>query len=385
MGRLILGPEKTIRLPEGTQGSEVILEPLENGWSVWFARPDVRRVYIEPTTRCNLDCAMCVRRVWKDPVGEMGWETFQKVLEDLRSFPDLHRVTFGGFGEPLVHPRIVEMVAQVRDLGVGVTLTTNGVLLDRSMSEALLEAGLDTIVVSVDPMHVQAYARAGLMEGVDRVLTNVQGLRELARRRNLMVPRIGLEYVVTRSNLEELTLLPELAKALGASFVLVTNLLPHTQDLASDILYDRDEPLPLPAGWPVPSGDWIVWGIPKLPRLKWGAHRRCRFVEQRALVIAWDGVVSPCYHLLHSYPFYIYGRRKEVTRYVLGHVGERSLLEIWTSPEYVLFRAKVREFRFPSCVDCGMNCTFAQENADCWGNNPSCADCLWAQDMILCP
>ncbi|MDR7433525.1 MAG: tungsten cofactor oxidoreductase radical SAM maturase [Armatimonadota bacterium] len=385
MGRLILGPEKTIRLPEGTQGSEVILEPLENGWSVWFARPDVRRVYIEPTTRCNLDCAMCVRRVWKDPVGEMGWETFQKVLEDLRSFPDLHRVTFGGFGEPLVHPRIVEMVAQVRDLGVGVTLTTNGVLLDRSMSEALLEAGLDTIVVSVDPMHVQAYARAGLMEGVDRVLTNVQGLRELARRRNLMVPRIGLEYVVTRSNLEELTLLPELAKALGASSVLVTNLLPHTQDLASDILYDRDEPLPLPAGWPVPSGDWIVWGIPKLPRLKWGAHRRCRFVEQRALVIAWDGVVSPCYHLLHSYPFYIYGRRKEVTRYVLGHVGERSLLEIWTSPEYVLFRAKVREFRFPSCVDCGMNCTFAQENADCWGNNPSCADCLWAQDMILCP
>jgi len=119
--------------------------------------------------------------------------------------------------------------------------------------------------------------------------------------------------------------------------------------------------------------------------MKWGAWRRCRFVEDRALVVGWDGGVSPCYPLMHSYPYYIYGRRKEVSRYVLGRVPERPLAEIWTSDEYVLFRAKVREMRFPSCVDCGLACTYAEDNEDCWGNVPSCADCLWAQDIVRCP
>lgn len=382
------GPRESrgvLPLPVEESAEEYVVERLEDRIVLWQARLDVRRVYIEPTTHCNLDCAMCVRRAWKDPFGEMSWETFQAILRDLQAFPDLQRVTFGGFGEPLLHPRIVNMVAGIRKLGVGVTLTTNGLLLDRPVSEALLEAGLDTLVVSIDPMHVQAYTRAGLSDGVDRVLANIQELRKLAQRRNLLVPRIGLEFVVTQGNLPMLGQLPELAKELGASFVLVSNLLAHTQDLAREVLYDRDDPLPLPSGWPVPSGDWLVWGIMKLPRMRWGARRRCRFVEEHAMVIGWDGAVSPCYALLHSYPYYLYGRRKEVTRYALGRVGEKSLAEIWTSEEYVLFRGKVRDFRFPSCVDCGMNCTFAQENADCWGNNPSCADCLWAQDIILCP
>ena len=26
-----------------------------------------------------------------------------------------------------------------------------------------------------------------------------------------------------------------------------------------------------------------------------------------------------------------------------------------------------------------------QDNQGCWGPNPSCADCLWAQDIVRCP
>ncbi|MDR7465556.1 MAG: SPASM domain-containing protein [Armatimonadota bacterium] len=135
----------------------------------------------------------------------------------------------------------------------------------------------------------------------------------------------------------------------------------------------------------MPGGDWLAWGIINLPRVKWGAQRRCRFIDDRAMVIGWDGGVSPCYALMHSYPYYIYGRRKEVSRYVLGRVGERTLAEIWTSQECVTFPARVRDFRFPSCVDCGMACSFAASNEDCRGNAPSCADCLWAQDIVRCP
>ena len=383
-GRLVL-PAEYVARHELSEGSQLVFDPIEDGLALRFARPDARRVYIEVTALCNLNCAMCVRQVWRDPPGAMAWETFQAVVEGLRAFPNLRRITFGGFGEPLTHPRFSEMLALAAELGVGMTLTTNGLLLDEAMAKELLAAHLDTVVVSLDTVHIQAYGQARLEKGVDQVLDNMRRLRELARQRGQMLPRIGLEFVAMRSNLEWLSRLPELAHDLGATFVLVTNLLPHTLEMADEILYDRDEPLPTPIGWPVATGDWLLWGTAKLPRMKWGAWRRCRFVEDRALVVGWDGGVSPCYPLMHSYPYYIYGRRKEVSRYVLGRVPERPLAEIWTSDEYVLFRAKVREMRFPSCVDCGLACTYAEDNEDCWGNVPSCADCLWAQDIVRCP
>lgn len=385
MERIAVSKDGTVRLPPRYRGTEMVAESREDGLSLWQARPDVRRVYIEPTTRCNLDCAICVRQVWQDAPGEMSQQTFQRIVAQLAALPELTRVIFGGFGEPLAHPDIVAMVAKVAELGVGTTLTTNGLLLDRSVAEALLEARLDTVVVSIDAAHIAAYERARLSRGLDRVLHNVKTLRALSRERGLMAPRIGLEYVVTRDNLDDLARLPALAGALGAAFVLVSNLLPYGPEQARDVLYDREEPLPVPVGWPVASGDWVVWGIARLPRLRWGAHRRCRFVEERALVIGWDGGVSPCYALMHSYPYYIYGRRKDVSRYVLGCVTDRPLAEIWTSEEYVAFRARVRDFRFPSCVDCGEACAYAARNQDCWGNAPSCADCLWAQDIVRCP
>lgn len=385
MARIAVGSDGRITLPPDFRGSEVVVERREGGLAIWRAEPDVRRVYIEVTTRCNLDCAICVRRVWRDTIGEMTWGTFSMIADQLKAFPALREITLGGFGEPLVHPRILDMVTRASALGAAVSLTTNGLLLDRSMTESLVAARLGTVVVSVDTAHLQAYREAGVAGGLDTVLENIRGLRAIARQRGLMAPRIGLEFVVTRSNMEDLARLPGLTRALGASFVLVTHLLPHAPDQADDIAYDRGQPLAVPMGWPVAGVDWVTWGVARLPRGKWGAQRRCRFVEDRALVIGWDGRVSPCYALMHSYPYYIYGRRKDVTRFVLGSVHEQTLAEIWASVEYVTFRARVRDFRFPSCVDCNEACAYAARNEDCWANVPSCADCLWAQDIIRCP
>jgi tungsten cofactor oxidoreducase radical SAM maturase len=392
MTKIILDKEGQIPLPESFRsqhtlepGTEMLLEASERGLLLHYVRPDVQRAYIEVTSRCNLNCAMCVRQSWRDRQGRMSADTFQAILKGLQAFPELKQVYFGGFGEPLLHPDLVNMVAQVHALGVGVTITTNGLLLNRSRAEALFRAGVDTLVVSLDSMHVQAYRNTRGSNGRLRVLENIQGVHQLIRDAGWRLPALGLEYVLTRSNQAELYQLPDLARQVGASFIIVTNLLPHTRELAGEIVYDQDQPLRLGGGWGINRAGWIAWGTPRLPRMKWGAARQCRFVHESSIVIGWDGMVSPCYALMHSYLYYIYGRRKEVKRYVLGSVNERSLAEIWTSEEDVNFRAKVHDFRFPSCVDCGMDCTYAQENSDCWGNDPSCADCLWAQDILQCP
>ena len=51
------------------------------------------------------------------------------------------------------------------------------------------------------------------------------------------------------------------------------------------------------------------------------------------------------------------------------------------------FRNQVSAFYFPSCPDCDLRetCDLRERNEGCWGWNPSCADCLWAQEIVHCP
>jgi MoaA/NifB/PqqE/SkfB family radical SAM enzyme len=195
--------------------------------------------------------------------------------------------------------------------------------------------------------------------------------------------------VALRSNVAELPALARLASHLGAARVLVSNVLAYTEDMRDEILYGY-EPRPSfeGASWPVKSGAWILWGTLDLPRMHWGAERRCRFVQDRSLVVGWDGGVSPCYALSHNYSYYaLDSKKKQVTRYVLGNVNAQSLAETWTSEDYARFRSEVRSFHFPACPNCDLrdSCDLRERNEGCWGWNPSCADCLWAQDIVRCP
>ena len=139
------------------------------------------------------------------------------------------------------------MIAQLHSLGVGITLVTNGLLLERPLAEALLRAGVDTLFVSLDSLHVQAYQQAGFSQGQNQVLDNLGGVSELIRAYSGWgLPILGIEYVATRSNLGGAPAAsPNLARQIGASLLIVNNLLPHARDLSQEILYDRSEPLQL--------------------------------------------------------------------------------------------------------------------------------------------
>ena len=46
--------------------------------------PDVlRKVYVEITSRCNLNCTTCIRQVWDEPLGHMPIERYQRMLAGL--------------------------------------------------------------------------------------------------------------------------------------------------------------------------------------------------------------------------------------------------------------------------------------------------------------
>ncbi|AEH24630.1 tungsten cofactor oxidoreductase radical SAM maturase [Pyrococcus yayanosii] len=361
-------------------------------FSLWGARiliqpkPDLRYLYIEITNRCNLHCRMCFKQYWEDKEGDMDWDLFLKVLDDAEDLPELKMIYFGGIGEPTVHPRFMDMVREVKKRGFALGISTNGTLLTEGVMEELVELGVDLIYFSMDA--VPTAANVLNLGHVTSAVTakKIGELVKFKREVGTERPFIGVEVVVTKENYDQL---PEMAlylKRLGVDSMLVSNLLPMTEEQADQIVYDGSidmEPY-LRKLQRIASGGLFM----RIAEFQLRTERYCDFVENNVAVVRWDGEVFPCYRFLHTYPEFIFGRRKKVVTHSFGNVREKSLKEIWVSPEYVMFRFIVRASAYPSCIDCPLNysCAFVEDTErDCWGNSPSCGDCLWSRRIVLCP
>ena len=78
---------------------------------------------------------------------------FNKIADDLTQFPQkLKTIKLYGFGEPLLNRNLPKMVSTLKELNVSyrVETTTNGWWLEPEKSDALVEAGIDRIVISVN-------------------------------------------------------------------------------------------------------------------------------------------------------------------------------------------------------------------------------------------
>jgi MoaA/NifB/PqqE/SkfB family radical SAM enzyme len=363
-----------------------------------------RKLYVEATALCNLTCATCIRNAWDEPMGHMPLARYHRLLDGLpRGGPEPITLAFAGFGEPLTHPDLLEMVRLARAAGLGVELITNGLLLTDEKIRELLRLGVAQVAVSVDGADETSYA--GVRGGdLVPVLQHLQALCE-ARRRARVRLRLGLAFVATRRNVASLPALLELAADMDLDFVSISNVVPHTLEMAAEALWGRAAWASnlAPQTWrprltmarldlddltrPVLEATWQRALVVPPPTLDPGAWRNhCRYVHEGMLAVSWDGRVAPCLSLLHSHPEYIGGHLKHVRRYDLGQIDEQPLADIWRSPAYRDFRQRLRVFDFPECFACG-GCPSTEGNEDdCYGNPfPVCSECLWAQGLVLCP
>jgi hypothetical protein len=84
---------------------------------------------VELTNRCNENCAMCPRHCLQRPQGAMSQEVFTRVLEVLTKFNS--RITFSGFGNPLLHPAWTDCIDQARAAGLPAGLVLHPSTLSR--------------------------------------------------------------------------------------------------------------------------------------------------------------------------------------------------------------------------------------------------------------
>ena len=138
----------------------------------------IRKLYVEASSRCNLRCKMCFRHSWVgERFGDLDPAAFARVMDD----PVLQKtrtVFFGGMGEPLVHPALTEMSALASARGKQVELVTNGTLLMRERAKELLQAGVSRIWVSIDELY-ENYGKIQVGSDFSLVLENLEVFNEL--------------------------------------------------------------------------------------------------------------------------------------------------------------------------------------------------------------
>lgn len=90
-----------------------------------------KRIYIEITNNCNLNCSFC-SKVLK-PRKNMSLEEFELILNKIKDYTDY--IYLHVKGEPLIHKDIIEFINKANEYNLKVNLTTNGVLFDKYAKE----------------------------------------------------------------------------------------------------------------------------------------------------------------------------------------------------------------------------------------------------------
>lgn len=165
---------------------------------------DDRALYCQliVTRRCNLACGYCNEF---DKVSQpVEYETLVARMDHLIDRLGVTIMDFLG-GEPLLHPRIADLVGYAHEKGCWTNIITNGFLLSDRLVERLNLAGLDSMAVSIDRIHPTDFTQKGLQP----LRKKLRRLRERARFRT------EVNIVLCEETLDEFEQVVESVQALG--------------------------------------------------------------------------------------------------------------------------------------------------------------------------
>ena len=159
---------------------------------------------IETVNACNARCPFCTIADWERGSKPMTDKLFKKIAEEVIEHADhLKRVMLYRDGEPLIDKKLAARTAMLKEGGVkNVGISTNVSLLNETKSRELLEAGLDTIILSIDSLNKEMFESIRVRLIFEEVMENAHKFIEL---RNEIRPqtKIWMRMVRTETNQHE--------------------------------------------------------------------------------------------------------------------------------------------------------------------------------------
>ncbi len=186
--------------------------------------------HLDISNNCNMNCSYCwfhsktasdrkYTDKWKKQ--QIKLNVFKKLVDDLHELKT-GLILFSGAGEPLIHPKIIEMVDYVKRNGIILQLFTNALLLDENYAKKLVDANLDEIYCSISAANINTYrklhppSRKNEFETIER---NIMFLSKYKKKQNKTNPKIIIIEVINSLNYNEALEMVGWAKKVGANAI----------------------------------------------------------------------------------------------------------------------------------------------------------------------
>jgi len=321
------------------------------------------QVYIEVTNICNSLCASCPLTfdhfLPYEPKHHMSWDTFRRVVDQL---PQIERAVLHGIGEPLLNKDLPRFVAHLKERGAQVLFNTNAILLDRKRGDALVEAGLDELRISIDAVTPELYAR---LRGVDKLPAVIENLKAFVARHGSHQPKVSLWFVGLQANLHQMPDFVRLGAEIGVPEVYLQRLvfLGDGQKIGEDTMMVPDQTLF--SALERQEMDLIVESEQLAARMGMVFHASGAATPRESIEIKgehpWQGCMRPWILMYISVngtalpcciaPF----AAADFRSIILGNILEQPLAEVWNGQRYQdLRRAVLSEAPDPwPCQFCG--------------------------------
>lgn len=314
--------------PKQQENSELNLAEIQQGATVLRSMP--RRLVLELTNTCNLNCVMCGRNAatFKPTVFQMDWLYKLEPLLDT-----VEEVTLMGWGEPTVHPHFTEMLEVIHRHSARIYFCTNGMRLGQ-LHDAIFDNQVDVFAVSVDGASAETNNAIRRGSDLEAIKTNLKRIVKTRRDRQLSYPYINFVFCAMKSNLHELPDLVRLAAEIGLDEVKVVYLTAFDKAMEKETLWDCQVEVESVFQEATELGEKLGVVL-KLPYIQGqdpageALHRDC-FVAWRDFFLGSDGMVRPCMSTPEQF---------------FAFDPDKSFVEMWNSLEYQKYRAGVNDLK----------------------------------------
>ncbi len=175
---------------------------------------------IDVSGTCNLRCPTCPVGNFSEanrPKGFMDLELFRRILEKIqreRVAPN-PKVWLYNWGEPLLHPRLPEMIALLKQSGIYVMLSTN--LNIKKNLEAVIRSGPDELKISLSGFAQAFYSKTHVKGNIELVKQNMGFVRELMDKFGVAI-NVWVGHHRYRHNVHESADIMRLCRRLGFDY-----------------------------------------------------------------------------------------------------------------------------------------------------------------------
>ena len=152
-----------------------------------------REVCLFLTLKCNQNCKYCHRFLG---INDLEFENTRKIIENVAE-DGIKNITFTG-GEPLLYPKIIDLLKLAKENGIRSKIITNGSILANNPEKREIYNYLDSITISIDSTNNDINDKLG--RGIEHA-KNVKTVLESLKNVEL---KVNINTVVSRENLEHL-------------------------------------------------------------------------------------------------------------------------------------------------------------------------------------